>query len=649
MDSEEQFAELNKSTEISITPQLADAEAGKLSTSSGRILVPNRDSGCEAGDRGSGRGSLYVAEAMLRDNADSTAAILSTTSEPYEVKRSINAHKQLEHSVRQSNAPVPADGFANVVASPASPLGSACTATAAFHRDGDASTAACLRPQSGSMDVKSEANATPFCVEKTGSCEEIRESLAAAAGIAAESASVDFPSPGRNHAPAASLLPSQDHVSPDSSSSTLCALSAPFQLTSLSTGGTTYSCTAAASDEDYVTCETSLTTPNPTKIPPPLSLQTPALSSTPKLSSPSNSANKAADSFSRLPLPVTFKVAAPPLSADSQNRTASSAASLSSRSAANSDGRSGLLSGRHKVTDSGHHLSVPVIEEVLDFAGHYTAGVLQGLPPLFLAAAERNAATVRLLLKFGANPNLQDGEGSTPLHLSASVEFQSWECAVALIEHGAKVRLSNRYGTTPADLSPDLIKEHTRILTDTLINTILSTRQLSEEIQQGCRGSKVPNDAGTRKSHSSAPLSAKFRARRSSHFISVNTEALSRKASSTAKEKRTREGSVGRTEFLGIGLDRERTSSLSSTRSRFSFNFANKQPSTSPPPTSNAEDSTDMDSRPTDPERVSQSMQLLQSKGKQIPLFSLTWSPFGAMMNTAWSGYGWQLRVGLPV
>ncbi len=83
--------------------------------------------------------------------------------------------------------------------------------------------------------------------------------------------------------------------------------------------------------------------------------------------------------------------------------------------------------------------NIPVIEEAFDFGGHYTAGVLQGLPPLFLAAAERNAATLRLLLKYGANANFQDDQGCTPLHLSASVDFQSWECAVVLIEHGAKV------------------------------------------------------------------------------------------------------------------------------------------------------------------------------------------------------------------
>ena len=260
----------------------------------------------------------------------------------------------------------------------------------------------------------------------------------------------------------------------------------------------------------------------------------------------------------------------------------------------------------HRLIDTTQCASIPVIEEAFDFACHYTAGVLQGLPPLFLAAAERNAATIRLLLKYGANPNYQDPEGCTPLHLSASVEFQSWECAVALIEHGAKVHISNYYGTTPAELSADLTKEQRRILTDTLINTILSTRSLCTDIQQQRYGAKRYSSkdyTGDHKSHSGSDgwstLSAKFRKRRSSHYI--NAEALIRKAS-TSKEKRQREGSVGKADLLSTGSDRERTSSLSSTRSRFSFNFANKH-STSPPP-SNFEDS-EMDSKATDPERVS--------------------------------------------
>ena len=180
----------------------------------------------------------------------------------------------------------------------------------------------------------------------------------------------------------------------------------------------------------------------------------------------------------------------------------------------------------HRLIDTTQCASIPVIGEAFDFACHNTAGVLQGLPPLFLAAAERNAGTIRLLLKYGANPNHQDLEGCTPLHLSASVEFQSYECAVALIEHGAKVHISNRYGTTPAELSADLTKEQRRILTDTLINTILSTRSLCADIQQQRYGSKRYSSkdyTGDHKIHSGSDgwstLSAKFRKRRSSHYI----------------------------------------------------------------------------------------------------------------------------------
>ena len=463
----------------------------------------------------------------------------------------------------------------------------------------------CKEPRIGSIDVKLDANSVHLNQEKA----HLEQG-----SVTDSESGRDFTGPLGHNEQTASLLRLQDHAPSGSSSSTsfTAGLNTQLQLlthpqlepslparqttNSITTNITATSITKTSRDFSSSLPGNISRTPTTLK-PPPFSFP---------LSFQSNVTFEAAESDSKLSHPVIYT--APTWTPLSSTQSSSLTALFQPSTAGGTDGSfSNTTRARHtRLIDTIQCASIPVIEEAFDFACHYTAGVLQGLPPLFLAAAERNAATVHLLLKYGANPNYQDTEGCTPLHLSASVEFQSWECAVALIEHGAKVHISNRYGTTPAELSADLTKEQIRILTDTLINTILSTRSLCADLQQQRYGSKrysFKDYTGDHKSHSGSDgwstLSAKFRKRRSSHYI--NAEALIRKVS-TSKEKRQREGSVGRADLLSTGSDRERTSSLSSTRSRFSFNFANKL-STSPPP-STFEDS-EMDSKATDPERVS--------------------------------------------
>ncbi len=103
-----------------------------------------------------------------------------------------------------------------------------------------------------------------------------------------------------------------------------------------------------------------------------------------------------------------------------------------------------------------------------DFTSLFTAEVLQNLPPLFLAVAERNSACVRLLLTYGANVNVRDPHGYTPLHLCASVDFQSVACALVLIEHGGRVQQRATGGLSPFDLAPDLAQEQQSLLSATV-------------------------------------------------------------------------------------------------------------------------------------------------------------------------------------
>ncbi len=110
--------------------------------------------------------------------------------------------------------------------------------------------------------------------------------------------------------------------------------------------------------------------------------------------------------------------------------------------------------------------------------GLYTVEYLYSLPPLFLAVVNRNAPAVRLLLAYGASPDVEDAVGRTCVQLAASAEFQSWPCAISLIEHGAKIwscvggdssKCSGSHrGPSAVDLCPELAEHQASALRDRL-------------------------------------------------------------------------------------------------------------------------------------------------------------------------------------
>lgn len=211
----------------------------------------------------------------------------------------------------------------------------------------------------------------------------------------------------------------------------------------------------------------------------------------------------------------------------------------------------------------------------LDFGSIYTAEKLQELPPLFLAAAQRNAKTVRLLLQFGASPNIRDDLGCTPLHLSACVDFQSWLCAVILLEYGAQVHAVNRFGVSPFQLSPDLQKEQLKIVEDNF-----------HVLHQDTKASNSPEGVTI------APEHSKFVAR------------WFRKTQLHNKKHRVNANSIEKDENSTItysAIERDRASSVSSNKSKFSLSL---RFSLSPPP-SQAEE-LEMETRSPEPDyRVS--------------------------------------------
>ncbi len=73
--------------------------------------------------------------------------------------------------------------------------------------------------------------------------------------------------------------------------------------------------------------------------------------------------------------------------------------------------------------------------------------LLDGFPPLTWACRPPNAPVVQALLDAGANPNVCDEEGESPLHVAAAERCV--ECAAALIAAGADVNKATAEGKTP--------------------------------------------------------------------------------------------------------------------------------------------------------------------------------------------------------
>lgn len=140
-------------------------------------------------------------------------------------------------------------------------------------------------------------------------------------------------------------------------------------------------------------------------------------------------------------------------------------------------------SGGNTAAMSSTHRGSSATTSTFDGNGLYTVEYLFGLPPLFLAAVHRNAAAVRLLLVHGAVPDFVDAVGRTPLHLSASAEFFSWQCAVTLVEFGARIQVRSATDRlTAADLCPELVGRQSAVLGEALAGVDAFCRRHRETV-----------------------------------------------------------------------------------------------------------------------------------------------------------------------
>jgi len=76
-----------------------------------------------------------------------------------------------------------------------------------------------------------------------------------------------------------------------------------------------------------------------------------------------------------------------------------------------------------------------------------------GNTPLHFAASKGCAEVAKLLLRHGADPNAQDKNGETPLHVAASEGHV--DVVRLLLEHGADPSIRNKDGKSPLDLAKE--------------------------------------------------------------------------------------------------------------------------------------------------------------------------------------------------
>lgn len=76
-----------------------------------------------------------------------------------------------------------------------------------------------------------------------------------------------------------------------------------------------------------------------------------------------------------------------------------------------------------------------------------TRDISTGQTALHIVAERRDAAWLGFLLSKGANPNMTDAQGNTPLMVATRLRFV--EGAQTLLDHGAQVDKTNDSGETP--------------------------------------------------------------------------------------------------------------------------------------------------------------------------------------------------------
>jgi ankyrin repeat protein len=92
---------------------------------------------------------------------------------------------------------------------------------------------------------------------------------------------------------------------------------------------------------------------------------------------------------------------------------------------------------------------------LLKYGARVNATIHHGETPLHEAALRNNVGLVQLLVENGADPNIQQAQGMTPLHFAFSAGEDRLQVVRLLLRHGADSSVTDEYGRTPKDYAKD--------------------------------------------------------------------------------------------------------------------------------------------------------------------------------------------------
>jgi ankyrin repeat protein len=76
-----------------------------------------------------------------------------------------------------------------------------------------------------------------------------------------------------------------------------------------------------------------------------------------------------------------------------------------------------------------------------------------GWCPMHFYAQNNNVKALEAALNYGANPNLYDSYGNSPLWTATMSAHGQFDCIIALLKAGAKAGHTNKHGRSPKDMA----------------------------------------------------------------------------------------------------------------------------------------------------------------------------------------------------
>ena len=215
-------------------------------------------------------------------------------------------------------------------------------------------------------------------------------------------------------------------------------------------------------------------------------------------------------------------------------------------------GRDGLTPLHHACLDV-DQASTAVVQRLLDAGADPSVGDGDGTTCLHIAASLANVKLAKILInsELGADTNAPDNQGSTPLHFAVQPIQEARDadvqrCIKLLLEHGAKPEKKDKEGKRPADLArADEVK---KLLAGADADELGATAGTSRRRRRGNESSDDVPAAGGRADEEEGQAGGRRRRRPgavASAMEQVRSEVFSAVGSRTDQRRRRRQGEEG--------------------------------------------------------------------------------------------------------